>query len=511
MAKTQSFVLFCRSVATLCLLTATSLDVEAQLSRLWENVQYAASLQGTAGGGDNAPFWFTNNRYGLGTSESFGGVARVSLHRAVETDSMRQWRMGYGVELSSLISDRDKYFCIQQAYADIEWRMLRLSLGQKERPSELKNPHLSTGGLVLGTNARPIPQVRLEMPRFWAIPGTRGIFSFKAHIAYGFYTDNEWQREFNAGTTNLYTRSSMFHSKALFIRLGNRDLFPLEVTGGLEMACQFGGRGYNVRPYGGGAPMQDVDLGGNNWTALIPGGGDVNDFTVVNAAGNHIGSWHLRLDWHKKNWSLGLYMEHMFEDHSQMFFQYGWQDMLVGVEANLPRNPFLSTVLYEFNNTMHQSGPIYHDKTEENGQQVSARDQYYSNHIYGAWQMGGFMIGNPLILSPLYNDYLGAKGNLSPQHNRVRVHHIGLMGNPTVEWSWRAMYTHQLSLGTYSQPVDDPLTANYLLLEGTYAPRWGRGLSITAAYGHNDGTLLGTSNAGMLTVRFAGWLNKKRP
>ncbi len=500
-----------RIILSLCLL-ACNLCLKAQLSRLAEDVQYSVSLQGTAGGGDNAPFWFTNNRYGLGTSNNFGGVARVSLYRDVETDSLWFWRIGYGMEVASPINTQNGWFCIQQAYADIEWRMLRLSLGQKERPSELKNPYLSTGGLTLGTNARPIPQARLEMPRFWAIPGTRGIFSFKAHIAYGLYTDNRWLRDFNASTVDgnkyTYATGSMFHSKALFLRLGNRELFPLEVTGGLEMACQFGGRGWNVRSYKGDEFMQDVALGGNVWTAFLPGGGDVNDENYTNAAGNHIGSWHLRLDWHQKDWSLGLYMEHLFEDHSQMFFQYGWQDMLVGVEANLPRNPFLSTVVYEFNNTMYQSGPIYHDQTVENNQQISARDNYYCNHVYGAWQMGGFTMGNPLILSPLYNAYFGVKGDLTPQHNRVRVHHVGLMGNPSEEWSWRAMYTHQLSLGTYTKPVDDPATANYLLLEGTYTPRWGQGLSFTAAYGHNDGNLLGTSNGAMLTVRFAGWLNR---
>lgn len=90
-------------------------DVDAQLSRMVENVQYQVSMQGTAGGGDNAPFWFTNNRYGLGTSDNFGGVARVSLFRNVETDSLWFWRMGYGVELASPINSENGYFCVQQA------------------------------------------------------------------------------------------------------------------------------------------------------------------------------------------------------------------------------------------------------------------------------------------------------------------------------------------------------------------------------------------------------------
>lgn len=485
-----------------------ALCIKAQISFLSKNIQYEFSMQGTAGGGDNAPFWFTNNRYGLGTTENFGGLARVALWRTPEVDSLRMWRIGYGIDFASPINAENSYFCIQQAYADIEWKMLCLSFGQKERSSELKNPYLSTGGMVLGMNSRPLPQIRLEMPDFWTIPGTKDILSFKAHIAYGWYTDNRWQRKFNAETNNAYTSGSMFHSKALFVKLGNKNQFPLEVTGGLEMACQFGGTGWNLRHYTGESMEQSVDLGGNLWTALIPGGGDVNDENYANAAGNHIGSWHLRLDWLQKQWGMGVYMEHMYEDHSQMFFQYGWKDMLLGLEVKLPQNPFISNIVYEYNTTMHQSGPIYHDKTEENQQQISARDDYYNNHVYGSWQMGGFVIGNPLLLSPIYNTYFNQTGNLALMHNRVRVHHIGLLGRPSEEWSWRILYTHHYSLGKYIMPVDDPCSANYILVEASYSPKWCRGLSFAASYGHNDGNLLGNSNGAMLAVRFGGWLNR---
>ena len=120
--------------------------------------------------------------------------------RDVETDSLRNWRIGYGADLVAGYGNQSK-FSVQQAFADLQWKMLRLSLGQKERPSELKNAEISTGGMTLGMNARPIPQIRLELPEFWTVPGTKGWFAIKAHIAYGWYTDNKWQRSF-AGTRN---------------------------------------------------------------------------------------------------------------------------------------------------------------------------------------------------------------------------------------------------------------------------------------------------------------------
>ena len=85
-----------RSLISICALLCAVINTWAQISRLGENVQYSFSVQGTASDGDNAPFWFTNNRCGLGTTENFSGLARVAMWRTVETDSLWFWRMGYG-------------------------------------------------------------------------------------------------------------------------------------------------------------------------------------------------------------------------------------------------------------------------------------------------------------------------------------------------------------------------------------------------------------------------------
>lgn len=501
--------MFFKKLILFFLFLAVVQSVDAQVSRLFDDVQYGGSVRGTAGAGDNAPFWFTSNRYGLGAIGNYTALGRAYIKRDIDADSLRFWKVGYGVDLAAGYGNQS-YFNIQQAYLEAGWKMLALSLGQKERQSELKNPELTSGGLVLGMNSRPIPQVRIEMPDFWAVPGTKGIFSFKAHLAYGLYTDNKWQRDFTAQTQNLYTQNSWFHSKALFIRLGNYKLFPLEITGGLEMACQFGGKGYNLVDYAGSPIVGPVNLGGNLWTALIPGqGSDVNDYVVSNSAGNHIGSWHVRLDWKARKWNLGIYMEHMFEDQSQMFMQYGfWKDMLLGLEVNLPKNPYISTIVYEHNGTMNQSGPLYHDATPENPLQISAKDNYYDNHVYGSWQHGGFVMGNPTLISPMYNTYLIGDNNLRHYFNRVDVHHIGLKGKPCNQIDWRVMYTHEKTLGSYDRPTKNPLYGNFILIEARYILKKVNGLSITASYGHNDGELLGNSNAGMLTVAWDGWIRK---
>ena len=202
-------------------------------------------------------------------------------------------------------------------------------------------------------------------------------------------------------------------------------------------------------------------------------------------------------------------MDHVFEDHSQIGMQYGfWKDMLLGVEINLPENRYVSDIVYEHNGTKNQSGPIFHDATPENPQQISASDSYYNNHIYGSWQHGGFVMGNPLIMSPMYNSYLGQTGSLNNFFNRINAHHVGLKGNPSPWLSWRALYTYEKNWGSYDKPVMDPLTGHFLLLEATYKPKKLKGWGFAAAYGHNHGSLLGKANSGMLTISFDGWMRK---
>ena len=503
-------------IPTLFLLALTS-PTEAQVSRLVHDVQYSTSVQGTAANGDAAPFWFTSNRYGLFSEVPNQGLVRAAIHREVEADSLRKWRIGYGLDLAAGLNvkgvgNQDLRFALQQLYGDFQHKAIRLSIGQKERSMELKDQQLSSGGMTASINARPLPQIRLELPDFWTIPRTKGWLAVKAHIAYGMYTDNRWQRNFTEGTNNLYTANSFFHSKAGFLRVGNTDKFPVTLTGGLEMSSQFGGEAWNLqdRPdhvsTGTFDPHQKLSNGIKAfWHAFIPGGGDVNDGDYTNVEGNQLGSWHVRLDYHGKEWGAAFYAEHFFEDHSQMFWQYPWKDMLYGIEVQMPKNPVLGTLVYEHLSTTDQSGPIYHDGTATIPDNIYGIDNYYNHQVYGGWQHAGHAIGNALLISPLYN----TNGKIEFRHTRVRAHHVGLAGQPHKDVAYRILYTHEKSLGTYYTPLTDPQKGDFLLLETTFHPHQVEGLSLTASYGQNWGKLLGKAKGAMLTVAYSGWIKKK--
>ena len=128
-----------RLVFLLCLFPLTTL---AQVGRLGENVHYGASMSGTASSGAYAPFWFTANKYGLSTPHTESFLLRASLDRNVQADSARNWRIGYGADFA-VAAGMNSHLILQQLYAEVEWKMLRLSVGQKERPLELADDLLS--------------------------------------------------------------------------------------------------------------------------------------------------------------------------------------------------------------------------------------------------------------------------------------------------------------------------------------------------------------------------------
>lgn len=489
-------------------LLALPIEADNVLSRLVDTLVYSQEISGTTGGGRFSPYWMTNNHYGVSSEHNRWALWRRALHRDQAYDLGRKWQVGWGLELSDIYA-KGGGTVLQEIYADVQYKKVRLSVGQKERPSELLNPMLSSGGLASGMNARPIPQLRVEVPDFWTIPGLGGWLALRGHIAYGMYTDNKWQREF-IGEGQIYSKNSLYHSKAGFLRIGNTKKFPITVTGGLEMNTQFSGTAYNVRRraddntgFQGGTVHMSTNLK-DFWNVFVPGGSDATDGDYSNREGNTVGAWYLSIDLDGKDlgatngWGARIYAQHMFEDESQMFWEYGWKDFLLGTEIRLPRNPVVGTILYEYLATKDQTGPIYHDATATIPDQISALDNYYNHSIYGAWQHAGFGLGNGLLISPRYN----SDGSLTFKHNRIIAHHLGISGTPSSEFFYRLLFSYEKSWGTYNLPLVDPQEGWTIYTQAIYNPRWFKRLALGLAYGHNGGDLLGNSNGVQLSLYF---------
>ncbi len=469
-----------------------------------ETIRYNAEMQISASDG-LTPLWLTANKHGLSSLESNNGYVRGGIFRDTEADSLRDWKYGFGFDAVAGWHQQ-RAFVVHQMYADVAWRCLQLSVGAKERDAVL-TPSLSSGSQTFGTNARPIPQIRFEIPNYLAL-GKKKMVSIKGHFGFGMLTDGRWQRDYVAEEQKR-NEDVIYHSKAGYMKFGNEEKFPLTFEGGLEMACLFGGTVYN-RPN----VQQKLVMSPSAkdfFNAVIAGGADATDGDYANAAGNTVGSWILRLNWDNKDWRVSAYYDHFFEDHSAMFFEYGWLDGLLGLEVQLPKNRVLGNVVYEYMNTTYQSGPIYHDETPSIPDQVSARDDYYNNFINQGWQHWGQAMGNPLFVSPLYSE----NGQLGFPCNRFRAHHIGLSGMPLKCLGYKLLYTHTKGWGTYILPSVNPKRSDSFLCELTYAPsKIGKrdvvGWSLKAAFAMDRGSRIGNNTGFQLTLCKSGFLKSKR-
>ena len=225
------------------LTTCPSAFAQNAWQRAGHKLQYEAEAQVSASSG-NTPLWLTANRYGLASTDESNGRFRAAISRNAAEDSLHQWRIGYGADVS-VGYNYQSTARLQQLYADIEYRLVRLSIGAKQRPMQLKNQALSSGGQTFGINACPIPEVRIELPEYWSITGHSNWAAIKGHIGYGMLTDGRFEENY-VSPGNHYARHALYHSKAGYLRLGNAERFPLTLEGGLEMACQFGGTIHNV-------------------------------------------------------------------------------------------------------------------------------------------------------------------------------------------------------------------------------------------------------------------------
>ena len=293
------------------------------------------------------------------------------------------------------------------------------------------------------------------------------------------------------------------------------------------MACQFGGTTYR----GNGTTVSNEGGLKGMWHAFLPGGGDSTDGDAwQNAGGNHLGSWVARLNFNYDSWYLGLYADQYFEDHSMMlhldydgygsgdewnvkkehrYFLYDFKDWLLGAELRLKDATWLNNIVLEYMYTKYQGGPLYHDHTSAISDHISGRDNYYNHSLFTGWQHWGMVMGNPLYMSPLYND----DGTIRVRNNRFVAWHLGLSGDPSEQLHYRVLATWQRGYGTYDALYRDPRKTVSMLAEAAYNfPSWSalKGWSVKAAAAFDTGELYGKNYGFQLTVAKTGLVKFKK-
>lgn len=480
------------------LFLAASLPVIGQKSY---HLSYRIETEATFSSGDNAPYWLSTNKFGLGGTEKNNFYFRAGADW--NKNYRHGWRLAAGLDLAAGYKTPTDFW-LQQAYLDVSWRMLNLSFGSKERvnsPLE-KNAALTSGWMTEGINTRPIPQVRVEIKDFYSLRFTNDWLALKGHLAYGAFTDDKWQERF-AAPGQLYGRDIKYHSKALMFRIGKKKVFPLEFEFGLHMATQFCGDQMMKNPDGTSSLQLDMPDGFRNYVnAFFPaaGGSDTTWGEQVNVEGNMLGSWNFALNYYLGDWKFRLYLDHYFEDESQMFWQYGrWKDGQIGLQVDFPKNRWISSVVWEGISTKDQTGPVLYDgfAGSFSDLQMSGCDNYFNHYIYQAWQYYGMAMGSPLLPGPAYNK----DGSITFRSNRMTGHHIGIQGTPLPGLDWRLLASFTRNWGTYYNPFDNVKHQFYGMAEVKYTPKRLHKLTVKAAFGVDNGSYTGNSVGGTVGIQ----------
>lgn len=489
-----------------------------------QQIDYKVEADGGLSSG-KTPLWLNANRYGLSSLEKHNGYLRAGIFKSLkgypneearniepENQETTKGKLDWGGGLDLVLPDHyTSDFIVQQAYIEGRWLHGVLTIGSKEFPEEQKNEYLSSGSQALGINARPVPQIRLELPDYIKIFKWLG---FKGHLSFGWMTDNHWQKEF-ADPESKWAKNMLLHTKSGFFRFGNPK-GHLTVEAGMEMACQFGGITYNHgKTIKRGSGVKDY------WQAFIPGGeGDVGEGPYANVEGNGVGSLMCRINLDEPSWKAAFYIDHFFDDHSQLFFLdfdgygdtkkdyrthkyshyifYTPRDGLFGGEINLKRNTWLNDIVIEYIHTTDQSGAVYHDSEPGLAAHVAGRDDYYNHYFYPGWQHWGQAMGNPLYRSPIYN----TDQHIDFKDTRFIAWHLGFSGSLTTQLNYRVLATTQKGWGTYDNPYV-PIQRNFsMTVEASYLFR--NNWILKGAFGLDHGRLLGNNTGFRLTISKSG-------
>lgn len=464
-----------------------------------EATSYTAEFSGIVGGGDHAPFWAVSNQYGKMPIEANNAYLDIGLshHQRIS----KNWQWGAGLSLVGVVP-RYRNVYLQQAYAEIGYQALWLSIGSKERYTSLRNRRLSSGDLTFSANARPIPEINLSIPTFTVVPGTRGWLQVKGDFAVGRSFDESYLEDFSKkGET--YNERILWHHKSLFLRIKDtHDDFPLSLTLGLQHWAQWGGT--STDPSIGEQPHSFKDF-----LRVFTGSKGDQQASISdqeNVLGSHSGSYDIQLSYSHPAWELTAYHQHPFNDKSGMVFENGI-DGLWGIEWQPKNLSWLRAVVFEYLNTRDQSGPMHfiwfdHGKYPGVG---GGNDDYYNNQEYKT----GFAyfnrsIGSPLIISPEYNE----DGSLGFKNNRVRDWHVGAEGSISATLDYRILFTVMNGWGRHSEPFPEKRNGTASLIGLTYKHPKLKGWQFEGAASLDTGSLPGENFGFQVKVSKRGVLKR---
>jgi len=232
--------------------------------------------------------------------------------------------------------------------------------------------------------------------------------------------------------------------------------------------------------------------------------------------GNHLGIWDAAIIKMYNSTKYKFYFQHPFEDKSGAF-QYFFDELkqlrisknsfdgLFGFEVNSVDRKLFTTLVYEYLNTMFQSGSLSASKSDS----TYGRDNYFNHYIYqSGWTYKNKVIGNPLFSIGRSN----SKDQIYIINNRIKSHHIGLSGYLKSNLMYKILLTKSKNYGTYDDlqkfnennkkyQFSNGLNQTSALFEFNFI-QFIKKINIKISYAIDKGSLLKNSDGFQLSINY---------
>lgn len=450
---------------------------------------FTGSTEAFGGNGRFIPSLLSANRHGVLPLSPNSMLIRGDIAGEMIRN---EWRFGAEVGLTGTVTSSVNAR-LQVCYAKAGYKALEISVGSREYNGVLRNPILSSGGTVWSGNARPIPQVRISLPEFIPVPGTKNWLWVRGDLAYGKFMDDNWLKETYNYEFGFITTDPFFHYKSLFLQTNPAKRLTLTV--GIEGAAQFGGK---QSFWEHGIRTQEIKnkVGFREFLkVLLPLEGDSGSASGDQnyIYGNHLGAWHGMATYRFENgYRLDGYFEWFFEMGSGMIKKNGW-DGLWGIEMEFGTKKIVSGLLLEHLRTTNQSGPIHWAPDDfpntELTRPATGADNYYNNFFYNGWAHYGMGNGSPLLKGPAFNE----DGYLCFTDNRIQAFHGGITGWLIPSLNYQLIASVRKGYGTPYVPSikTNHNTAAYFRI--SYYPSFLKEGMLSGAFAADRGNILGNN------------------
>lgn len=371
------------------LLITLSIEVSSQ------EIDYQVDFEGTGQvyTAEESPFWLhTNKRGRLDEKSHFSSILTGS--GKVQIGDSTFMKLGVGTLYKDGFEDEIK---LDEAYFEFASRKVGVILGKKHKVDKFQGLSASNENILWSLNAPVMPGIQIYTRAPFFLWKEQGI-GFRARLEEYLMDDNR------------HVEKTRLHHKSFHVVYKNPNNFQLAL--GVQHFVQWAG----ISPTYGKLPNSFVD-----YTRIFLGlaSDDGVGGEEVNALGNQLGSYEIKINSQLNGLDLQFLYNHIFEDASGMKMgNFPDGRYAIYIEDNRDSfwgTPWLKAFMYEFYYTKNQS-------RSRKSSEVDGGDNYFNNNLYrSGWTYANHVIGVPYILMD--------ENRFRIANNIMLVHHLGFKGS----------------------------------------------------------------------------------